>query len=251
MYELAPSVPRERRECFGCAGELFQATSINKSSPVPNKPNKREIPSSNPAAPKIDWQNLEIILDSPLAAKFTHAIGQLKHCWDKESQQKIKRGRKPLSYENITTINSHKEHLQTVEYLANNKRPAIVIAASGMCSGGRVMNYLKAMLGDTRHDVLFVGFQASGTMGRLIQKYGPSGGYVTINGKKITIKAGIYTMGGYSAHAGQTDLLNFVKRMWRKPSEIRLSHGDDRAKQNLQALLKVKYPKAKVWIPTR
>ncbi|MFY0640158.1 MAG: hypothetical protein JXR16_03860 [Bermanella sp.] len=228
------------------AGELSQATKINKSSSVVELPNKAELCepaaserfgyvvdkankgqllSKTPVIPKVNWQNLEVILDSPLAAKFTHAIGQLKHCWDKESQQKIKRGRKPLSFENITTINSHKEHLQTVEYLANNKRPAIVIAASGMCNGGRVMNYLKAMLGDTRHDVLFVGFQASGTMGRLIQKYGPSGGYVTINGEKITIKAGIYTMGGYSAHAGQTDLLNFVKRMWRKPSEIRLIQG--------------------------
>lgn len=212
-----------------------------KTAPTENK--------QNLSGQKVDWQNLEIILDSPLAAKFTHAIGQIKHCWDKESQQKIKRGRKPLSFENITTINSHKEHLQTVEYLANNKRPAIVIAASGMCNGGRVMNYLKAMLGDVRHDVLFVGYQASGTMGRLIQKYGPSGGYVTIDGEKITIKAKINTMGGYSAHAGQTDLLNFVKRMWRKPSEIRLIHGDDRAKQNLQAKLQAKYPKANVWIP--
>ena len=119
-----------------------------------------------------------------------------------------------------------------------------------MCNGGRVMNYLKSMLSDTRHDVLFVGFQASVTIGRLIQKYGPNDGYVTIDGKKITIKAGIYTMGGYIAHAEQTDLLNFVKRMWRKPSEIRLIHGEDQAKQNLQALLTVKYPKAKVWIPT-
>lgn len=58
-----------------------------------------------------------------------------------------------------------------------------------MCNGGRVMNYLKAMLGDARHDVLFVGFQASGTMGRLIQKYGSGGGYVTINGEKNNNKS--------------------------------------------------------------
>ncbi|NVK36733.1 MAG: hypothetical protein HWE18_02305 [Gammaproteobacteria bacterium] len=68
---------------------------------------------------------------------------------------------------------------------------------------------------------------------------------MTIDDQKIIIRAGIYTMGGYSAHARQTDLLNFVKRIWRKPSEIRLIHGDDRAKQNLQA----KYPKVSVCIP--
>lgn len=217
------------------AGEKHMAAEINGTVSVEKTP--------------INWPNLEIILDSPLAAKFTHAIGQLKHCWDAEAQRKVRMGRKPLTFDNVLTINTHKEHLQTVDYLANNNRPAIVIAASVMCNGGRVMNYLKAILGDVRHDVLFVGYQASGTIGRLIQKYGPSGGYVTIDDEKITIKAGIYTMGGYSAHAGQTDLLNFVKRMWRKPSEIRLIHGDDRAKQDLQAKLQAKYPKAKVWIP--
>lgn len=200
---------------------------------------------------KVNWQNLEIILDSPLAAKFTHAIGQLKHCWGKEALRKVRMGRKPLTFENVTTIDTHKTHLQTVEYLANNKRPAIVIAASGMCNGGRVMNYLKAMLGDPRHDVLFVGYQAFGTIGRLIQKYGPTGGYVTISGAKITIKAGIHTIGGYSAHAGQTDLLNFVKRIWRKPSEIRLIHGDDRAKQALKVKLQAMYPKTNIWVPTK
>ena len=252
LYEPAPAGELSQTTEFyksPSAVELANQAELYKATPGADKTNKRAAPSNNPETQKVDWQNLEVILDSPLAAKFTHAIGQLKHCWDKESQQKIKRGRKPLSFENITTINTHKEHLQTVEYLANNKRPAIVIAASGMCNGGRVMNYLKAMLGDARHDVLFVGYQASGTMGRLIQKHGPSGGYVTIDGKKITIKAGIYTMGGYSAHAGQTDLLNFVKRMWGKPSEIRLIHGDDRAKQNLQAKLQASYAKANVWIP--
>lgn len=112
-----------------------------------------------------------------------------------------------------------------------------MIAASDMCNGGRIMNCPKAMLGEMRHDVLFVGYQASGTIGRFIQKYGPSGGYVTIEGEKITIKASIHTVGGYSAHAGQADLINFVKRMWRKPSEIRLVHGSDQAKQCLQLKL--------------
>jgi len=104
--------------------------------------------------------------------------------------------------------------MNTVQYLAKTHRPAIVIAASGMCNGGRVMNYLKAMLHDKRHDVLFVGYQAKGTIGRDIQKYGPRQGYVYIDGQKININAGIYTISGYSAHAGQSDLLKFVNRMW-------------------------------------
>lgn len=100
--------------------------------------------------------------------------------------------------------------------LAKTGQPAIVIAASGMCSGGRIMNYLAAMLGDPRHDVLFVGYQAAGTPGQVIQKYGP----------RITIRAGVPTLSGYSAHADQNDLLNFVARMRHKPRKIRLAHGD-------------------------
>jgi len=64
---------------------------------------------------------------------------------------------------------------------------AIVIAASGMCAGGRVMGYLKAMLHDPRHDVLFVGYQARGTPGHAIQAYGPGGGYVDLDGERIDL----------------------------------------------------------------
>jgi len=169
-----------------------------------------------------NWQDLEIIIDSPLAAKFTQTYRQLKHLWDKEAHKKLKQGRYPLSFDNVLTINSHQEHINTVQYLSKTKRPAIVIAASGMCNSGRVMNYLKAMLNDKRHDVVFVGYQAQGTTGRDIQKYGPRQGYVNIDGQKINIKAGIYSLSGYSAHADQNDLLKFIKRMWSKPKEIRL-----------------------------
>ena len=58
-----------------------------------------------------------------------------------------------------------------------------------MCAGGRVVNYLKAMLGDPRHDVLFVGYQARGTPGNAIQTYGPRGGYVDIDDERIEIRA--------------------------------------------------------------
>jgi len=196
-----------------------------------------------------NWQDLEIIIDSPLAAKFTQTYNQLKKYWDKEAHRKLKQGRHPLSFDNVLTVDSHKDHLNTVQYLAKTHRPAIVIAASGVCSGGRIMNYLKAMLHDKRHDVLFVGYQAKGTIGREIQNYGPRQGYVNIEGQKININTGIYTISGYSAHAGQSDLLKFVKRMWFKPKEIRLIHGDEAAKQTLMQKLKHNHPSINVWIP--
>lgn len=109
----------------------------------------------------------------------------------------------------------------------------MVIAASGMCAGGRVMNYLKAMLHDPRHDVLFVGYQARGTPGHAIQAYGPGGGYVDIDGERITIRAGIHSLSGYSAHADQNDLVRFIARMGRLPAEVRLIHGDPEARHAL------------------
>ncbi len=197
----------------------------------------------------LPWQDLEIILDSPLAARFTEAYRQLKDCWDKEAQNKRRRGRHPLSFEQLTTIDSHQDHLATVKYLQKNARPCVVIAASGMCEGGRITNYLKAMLGDERHDVLFVGYQARNTAGRTIQHYGPRGGYVELDGSRYTIRAGIHTLSGYSAHADQFNLLNFIKRMRKRPQHIRLVHGDDDAKQELGNKINKQFPHIKVEIP--
>ena len=179
------------------------------------------------------WKDLEIIIDSPLAARFTQVYRQLKPYWDKEAQQRLKAGRHPLNFDNLYTVGDHTEHENTVNYLATTGRPAVVIAASGMAAGGRVVNYLKAMLEDERNHVLFVGYQAPGTPGHAIQQYGPNGGYVDLEGKRYTIKAGVNTISGYSAHADQQDLLNFIKRMRRWPSKVILVHGDKRARQTL------------------
>lgn len=187
------------------------------------------------------WKSLEIIVDSPLAARFTNVYRELKPYWDKESQRRLKDGRHPLNFSSLYTVASHHEHENTVAYLAKTGSPAVVIAASGMCSGGRIMNYLKAMLGDERHQVLFVGYQGAGTPGRDIQQYGPQGGWVDIDGERIVIKAGVTTISGYSAHADQKDLLNFVKRMRRWPRTIHLVHGERAARAALKHELETLY----------
>ena len=182
----------------------------------------------------LPWDDIEIVIDSPLAAKFTKVYRELAPYWDKEAQRRVKSGRHPLSFDQLTTIDDHQTHINTVSYLKKTARPTIIIAASGMCAGGRILNYLKALLGDKRTDVLFVGYQAKGTPGHEIQKYGAKGGYTTIEGKKYPIKAQIHSISGYSAHADQKNLVDFVKRMKNKPQEIRLVHGDDNAKQALR-----------------
>ncbi|HRJ15898.1 MAG TPA: MBL fold metallo-hydrolase RNA specificity domain-containing protein, partial [Saprospiraceae bacterium] len=99
-----------------------------------------------------------------------------------------------------------------------------------------------------RHDVLFVGYQASGTPGAAIQKYGPRGGYVELDGKRYDIRAGIHTLNGYSAHADQADLVRFVKRMRHRPGKISLVHGDLGAKQALAQAIRQVAPESTISI---
>ncbi len=174
----------------------------------------------------LPWDQVEIILDSPLAARFTAVYRELRPYWDKEARARVQDGRHPLAFDQLTTIDSHHDHLSMVGYLARSARPAVVLAAGGMCAGGRVVNYLKALLGDPRHDILFVGYQAAGTPGRVIQRYGPSGGYVDLDGERFDIRARIHTLSGYSAHADQRALIDFVRGMNPPPAEVRLVHGD-------------------------
>lgn len=183
------------------------------------------------------WQALEIIVDSPLAARFTAVYRELKPWWDAEAHRRLRAGRHPLSFENLYTVSSHEEHERTLAYLAESGRPAVVIAASGMVSGGRVVNYLKRMLGDPRHCVLFTGYQGAGTPGRDIQRYGPRGGWVELDGERIDIRARVETVSGYSAHADRRDLLNFVRRMREPPQHIRLVHGEAEAQRALRETL--------------
>lgn len=192
---------------------------------------------SRQAGSGLAWEELEVIVDSPLASRFTRVYRSLRPFWDAEARQRLGAGRHPLSFEQLTTIDSHAEHLDTVRAIQRSGRPCVVLAAGGMCSGGRIVNYLKALLGDGRTDVLFVGYQAAGTPGRAIQDYGPRGGYVILDGQKYPIAAAVHTIGGYSAHADQKDLLNFIRRMRRRPQVVRLVHGDAEAKLALKAQL--------------
>lgn len=192
---------------------------------------------------------LPVVLDSPLAADFTAGYHRLRHTWDDEAQQRLQQGRHPLAFDQLVTVGSHAEHQRMVHYLAHSGQPAVVIAASGMCAGGRITNYLKAMLGDPRHDILFVGYQAQGTPGRDIQRYGPRGGYVILDGERHTIRAQVHTIGGYSAHADQQDLMNFVTGIPIPPASIRLVHGEQGAKQVLADKLRAARPGTLVQIP--
>lgn len=195
---------------------------------------------SSPVNDRLDWEALPIVLDSPLASRFTRVYRELDDFWDMEARERLDQGRKPLGFEQLLTVDDHDAHMRMVRYLAESARPAVVIAASGMCAGGRIMNYLKAMLGDARHNLLFVGYQAWGTPGRTIQQEG-QGGEVVLDGERYSISLPVTSISGYSAHGDQQDLLDFVARMQEKPEEVRVVHGDPDAKEGLKAALEACY----------
>lgn len=201
------------------------------------------------AAPGLPWNALEVVVDSPLASRFTRVYRKLKPLWDEEARERIAAGRDPLAFAQVRTVNSHEDHLRLIHHLRETRYPAIVIAAGGMCAGGRIVNYLKALIEDPVTDILFVGYQAEGTPGRAIQQYGPRGGYVDLDGERFTIRAGVHTIGGYSAHADRDDLLLFVRGMRRVPDEVRIVHGDLPAKRAFAALLARYLPKARILVP--
>lgn len=192
-----------------------------------------------PDGDPLDWSQLPIILDSPLAQRITRVYRDLHDYWNAEAKARLAEGRDPLGFSQLISVDTHARHQQVVNYLKSTGRPAIVIAGNGMCSGGRIVNYLKAMLGDPRHEVVFVGYQAKGTPGAVIQASEGAQGFVQIDldGQMYEICAKVVTVGGFSGHADQAGLVNFVQGMWESPGTIVLVHGEQRAKVALKQAL--------------
>jgi metallo-beta-lactamase family protein len=180
--------------------------------------------------------NIEVIVDSPMAIKLTTVYNQMQQYWSEEAKEVLTVDSQPLIFKNLIQIEDNGEHKGMIEHLKRTHKPAIVIAGSGMCSGGRVMDYLKTFLGFESTDILFVGYQAYGTLGRDIQE-SANGGTVKIDRQEVPVRARVHTLSGYSAHADQADLLRFVQGMPEKPKEIRLVHGEAKAKATLKGKL--------------
>ncbi|AYG43993.1 MBL fold metallo-hydrolase [Pseudomonas sp. Leaf58] len=187
----------------------------------------------------IDWSQLPIILDSPLAQRITGVYRGLHDFWNAEARARLAEGRDPLGFSQLVSVDTHAKHQQVVNYLKSTGRPAIVIAGNGMCSGGRIVNYLKAMLGDTRHEVMFVGYQAKGTPGAVIQASEGAEGFVQIDldGRMYEVRAKVVTVPGYSGHADQLGLIRFAAGLNHASRRVILVHGEHQVKSQLAAAL--------------
>jgi len=175
---------------------------------------------------------LPIYLDSPMAIDATKLYRGHREIFDEEAWDRIDTGDSPLAIKNLTHVRTSQESIK----LNSLKGPAIIIAGSGMCTGGRILHHFKHRLWRHNTHVVIVGFQAHGTLGREIVEGSKS---VNVYGRRIAVKAKIHTINGFSAHAGRSGLLWWAGSISfpGKPRFV-LTHGEQAPRESLAALLK-------------
>lgn len=163
--------------------------------------------------------NSPVYVDSPLAISATEIFQKNLDLFEEEIQQKIKSGDNPLDFPGLRFTRTADESKELNEM----NEPCIILSASGMCEVGRIKHHLKHNLWNPRNTILFVGYQAPGTLGRSIVEGAKK---VKIFGEEIAVNARIEYIEGYSGHADQEWLLNFVYSFIQKPKHIFLVHGE-------------------------
>lgn len=174
-----------------------------------------------------------IYLDSPMAIEVTELYRDYMHLLDPEDVQAIMKKLTNRQHELLPQLTLTPD---TEQSMAINRFTGgcIIIAGSGMCNGGRITHHLKHNLWRDECHVVFPGYQANGTLGRMLVEGAKR---VKIFGAPIAVKAKIHTLGGFSAHAGQSQLLDWTSR-FHNHSRFYLVHGEEAAQQALQAKLK-------------
>ncbi|VEN72656.1 Metallo-beta-lactamase family protein [Candidatus Desulfarcum epimagneticum] len=190
-------------------------------------------PDLGRAFPGLRNKRIPVFVDSPLGIGITKIYSSLKEFWDAEAKAALYSGDHPLDFKDLFAVESHSHHKRLLDIPG----PAVIIAGSGMCSGGRILNHLENGLGHPANDVFFVGYQARHTTGRRILKNRKRrNGHVFINGARVPVRAGVYRMGAYSAHADQKGLVDWAMSMPGKPRLIKLIHGEPRAQSVLKRI---------------
>jgi metallo-beta-lactamase family protein len=175
-------------------------------------------------------KNAVVFLDSPLAIEATSIFKSHPECFDDETLEVFRREGDPFYFPSLQFTRS----VSASKTINQVKSGAIIIAGSGMCTGGRVKHHLKHNLWRKECSIIFVGFQAKGTLGREIIEGAKE---VEIYGERIAVKAQIHTIGGFSAHAGKSELIYWVNRL-EKRGDVYLVHGEEKSIESLEISLR-------------
>ena len=172
-----------------------------------------------------------VYIDSPMATTATEVFKKNAQVFDEETKAYIMSGDHPLDFPNLKFTRNTADS----QMLNEDKSPKIIISASGMCEAGRIRHHLKHNLWDSRNSIVFVGYQAEGTLGRMLVEGAKE---VKLFGEPIMVGAEIYNLEGFSGHADQKGLLDWLGGFQKEPKHIFLVHGETQSKIDFAAKVK-------------
>jgi metallo-beta-lactamase family protein len=173
--------------------------------------------------------HVPLYLDSPMAAHASDIYRAYPGYYDEETHKLLVEGETPLDYPDEVITNSPKESAK----IAASPRPFMLVAGSGMLTGGRILGHLHEFIGDPSAMLLFVGYQGEGTLGAHLQQGVKQ---IHLDGQQMDVRCQIKSISGFSAHADQTELLDWIgglAKSERRPRRVFLVHGDPDAEEAL------------------
>ncbi|WP_079425546.1 MBL fold metallo-hydrolase RNA specificity domain-containing protein [Clostridium oryzae] len=177
-----------------------------------------------------ELKDCKVYVDSPLAVESTAIFKKHNKYFDSEAKQHVEAGDDPLNFKGLTFIKSQEESAE----LNKIESGAIIISASGMCEAGRIKHHLKHNLWRKESSIVFVGYQAEGTLGRAIVDGAKK---VKIFGEEIAVNAEIHVFHGLSGHADRNGLYEWITGFEKMPQKVFLVHGNPESMFSFKELL--------------
>ena len=179
-----------------------------------------------------EFRNYPVYFDTPLGISATKVYSEFENYYDEEAKTLVQIGDDPFEFPYLQVLDRYTNKSKRKELL---RKPGIIIAGSGMCTGGRVIGHLKRRISDPKASILFIGYQAKETLGRQIQE---NTGSVFIDGQEYDVKAKVTTISGFSAHADQNDLVKWINAFEKdRLKKLFIVHGEESSSGNLQKLI--------------
>ena len=169
--------------------------------------------------------SLTVFVDSPMANKVTQVFRNHPELFDEEMKDLLEDNNSPFAFANLRYVNT----VQESKAVNNNRGTSIIIAGSGMCTGGRVKHHIANNITNPANTLLFVGYQAMGTLGRIILDGAEE---IRLFGKKFPMNMKIKRIEGFSAHAGKNELFDWVTNIKKPPRRVFITHGEKEAAEH-------------------
>jgi metallo-beta-lactamase family protein len=169
-----------------------------------------------------ELEGIPVFVDSPMAVRTTELYRRHLELFDAEARALVERGEAPLDFPGLSLCRTPEESMA----LNDRPGPAVIVAASGMCTGGRIVHHLRHHAARAGTRIVIVGFQAAGTPGRALVD---GARRITLFGEPLDVRARVHTIGGFSAHAGEAELVAWCRPLASSRPRVLLVHGEEPA----------------------